>query len=53
MDSSVSLKGQIWYLRVCHHVSSMLYNAGWPFPREPGSDQAAPTAAAMHSVMAL
>jgi len=25
MDSSVSLKDQIWFLRVCHHVSNELY----------------------------
>jgi len=25
MDSSVSLKDQIWFLRVCHHVSNVLY----------------------------
>jgi hypothetical protein len=26
MDSSVSLKDQIWFLRVCRHVSNGLYN---------------------------
>jgi len=26
MDSSVSLKDQIWFLRVCHHVSNELYH---------------------------
>jgi len=25
MDLSVSLKDQIWFLRVCHHVSNVLY----------------------------
>ena len=25
MDSSVSLKDQIWFMRVCHHVSNVLY----------------------------
>ena len=25
MDSSVSLKDQIWFLRVCHHISNVLY----------------------------
>jgi len=25
MDSSVSLKDHIWFLRVCHHVSNVLY----------------------------
>ena len=25
MDSSVLLKDQIWFLRVCHHVSNVLY----------------------------
>jgi len=25
MDSSVSLRDQIWFLRVCHHVSNVLY----------------------------
>jgi len=29
------------------------YNAGWPFPGKPGNDHNVPTAAAMHSVMAL
>jgi len=28
MDSSVSLKDQIWFLRVCHHVSNVLYGIG-------------------------
>ena len=28
MDSSVSLKDQIWFLRVCHHVLNELYHAG-------------------------
>ena len=28
MDSSVSLKDQIWFLRVCHHVSNVLYYRG-------------------------
>ena len=27
MDSSVSLKDQIWFLRVCHHVSNELYHS--------------------------
>jgi len=27
MGSSVSLKDQIWFLRVCHHVSNVLYQA--------------------------
>ena len=27
MDSSVLLKDQIWFLRVCHHVSNVLYYA--------------------------
>jgi len=53
MDSSVSPKDEIWFLRVCHHISNAVYNAGWPFPGEPGSDHAVPTPAAMHSVMAL
>jgi len=26
MDSSVSLKDQIWFMRVCHHVSNVLYS---------------------------
>jgi len=25
MDSSISLKDQIWFLRMCHHVSNVLY----------------------------
>jgi len=25
MDSSFSLKDQIWFLRMCHHVSNVLY----------------------------
>jgi hypothetical protein len=27
MDSSVSAKDEIWFLRVCHHISTGLYNA--------------------------
>ena len=27
MDSSVSLKDEIWFLRVCHHISTGLYNS--------------------------
>jgi predicted neuraminidase len=30
MDSSISLKDQIWFLRVCHHVSNVLYNKSSP-----------------------
>ena len=26
MDSSVSPKDEIWFLRVCHHISTGLYN---------------------------
>ena len=26
MDSSVSPKEEIWFLRVCHHISTGLYN---------------------------
>jgi len=25
MDSSVSPKDEIWFLRVCHHISNALY----------------------------
>jgi hypothetical protein len=25
MDSSISAKDEIWFLRVCHHVSNALY----------------------------
>ena len=25
MDSSVSLKDEIWFLRVCHHISNAVY----------------------------
>jgi len=25
MDSSVSLKDKIWFLRVCHHISNAVY----------------------------
>jgi hypothetical protein len=25
MDSSVSAKDEIWFLRVCHHISNALY----------------------------
>jgi len=28
MDSPVSLKDQIWFLRMCHRVSNVLYQAG-------------------------
>ena len=27
MDSSVSAKDEIWFLRVCHHVSNAVYNS--------------------------
>jgi len=27
MDSSVSAKDEIWFLRVCHHVSNAVYAA--------------------------
>jgi hypothetical protein len=26
MDPSVSLKDEIWFLRVCHHISNAVYN---------------------------
>jgi len=32
MDSSVSPKDEIWFLRVCHHISNAVYtplNVGW------------------------
>jgi len=29
MDSSVSLNDQTWFLRVCHHVSNVLYAWTW------------------------
>ena len=29
MDPSISLKDQIWFLRVCHHVSNVLYVDVW------------------------
>jgi len=41
MDSSVSLKDQIWFLRMCHHVSNVLYyNRSRPTrtPRKPVLD---------------
>jgi len=25
MDSSVSPKGETWFLRVCHHISNAVY----------------------------
>jgi hypothetical protein len=28
MDSSVSPKDEIWFLRVCHHISTGLYLLG-------------------------
>jgi hypothetical protein len=28
MDSSVSSKDEIWFLRVCHHISTGLYEYG-------------------------
>ena len=31
MDSSVSLKDEIWFLRVCHHI----FNAVYLFPLNP------------------
>ena len=27
MDSSVSLKDEIWFLRVCHHISNAVYSS--------------------------
>jgi hypothetical protein len=27
MDSSVALKDEIWFLRICHHISNVLYTA--------------------------
>jgi len=35
MDSSVSPKDEIWFLRVCHHISTGLYhlNSRVPEPR--------------------
>ena len=27
MDSSVSQKDEIWFLRVCHHISNTVYQA--------------------------
>ena len=29
MDSSVSPKDQIWFLRVCHHISNAVYDIQW------------------------
>ena len=45
MDSSVSAKDEIWFLRVCHHVSNVVYNSfkygtlTWTIPtqRPPGT----------------
>jgi hypothetical protein len=28
MDSSVSPKDEIWFLRVCHHISNAVYTRG-------------------------
>jgi hypothetical protein len=29
MDSSVSLEDEIWFLRVCHHISNAGYNVAF------------------------
>ena len=29
MDSSISPKDEIWFLRVCHHISTGFYHAVW------------------------
>jgi len=29
MDPSVSPKDEIWFLRVCHHISNAVYNSGY------------------------
>jgi hypothetical protein len=31
MDSSVSPKDQIWFLRMCHHISNAVYSSGHSF----------------------
>ena len=54
MDSSISLKDQIWFLHVCHHVSNMLYRTAQPFQGKPSSDRAmlpAATYAVAHSML--
>jgi hypothetical protein len=28
MDSSISLKDEIWFLSVCHHISNAVYHRG-------------------------
>jgi len=35
MDSSVSPKDEIWFLRVCHHISTGLYTVGLLTPCYP------------------
>ena len=30
MDSSVSSKDEIWFLRLCHHISNVVYHCGDP-----------------------
>jgi hypothetical protein len=32
MDSSVSPKDKIWFLRVCHHISNAVYNLEFQLP---------------------
>jgi hypothetical protein len=34
MYSSVSPKDEIWFLRVCHHISTGLYDEVIPHPEE-------------------
>jgi len=42
MDSSVSPKDEIWFLRVCHHISNALYPFITRYYYEVGSQQHAP-----------
>jgi len=36
MDSSFSPKDEIWFLRVCHHISNAVYQISFPGVKRPG-----------------
>jgi len=45
MESSVSLKDEIWFLRVCHHISTGFYSyfpPTWPDRQALGPDRFIP-----------
>jgi hypothetical protein len=46
LHSPVSPSLPLPCVTVCHHISTGLHNAAWPFRVEPSGDEAVPTAAA-------